>query len=165
MRVGMTSALVCAFVAGVGVAQAQDYERRPIGDWLVTATADRFGDGGSYNALSISGSKALVVRCLQRKLSFMVMQVDVGTEPFSVGDKFKLKVKLDERPIVEIDGIAPHARLLLIQAEPDLVRSVRDSHETAVRVQDDRGGVTAYVFKTAGGAQAFADLSRECPLD
>jgi hypothetical protein len=40
-----------------------------------------------------------------------------------------------------------------------------ESKETAIRVADSRGVSSTHIFNTKGSRGAFADRSRECPLD
>jgi phosphoribosylformylglycinamidine (FGAM) synthase-like amidotransferase family enzyme len=75
------------------------------------------------------------------------------------------KFRVDALPIVETGGIAISDRLIQVVTEKTLVKSIRDGKETAVRVADKRGTTSTHVFNTNGSRKAFADLSRECPLD
>jgi hypothetical protein len=142
-----------------------DYDGRMVGNWLTSAKEDRFGDGGTFIAATGDGGIALAVRCLQKTLSIGIMEVGNDPKPIEKGDLFLLKFRVDSLPIVETGGIAIGDRLVQVITEKSLVKSIRDGKETAVRVEDKRGVSSTHVFNTAGSRKAFADLSRECPLE
>ena len=142
-----------------------DYEGRMIGNWLTSAKEDRFGDGGTYVAATGDGGIVLAVRCLQKNLSIGIIEVGEDPKPIEKGDLFSFKFRVDTLPIVETAGVAIGDRLVQVITEKSLVKSIRDGKETAVRVEDKRGVSSTHVFNTNGSRKAFADLSRECPLD
>ncbi|SDT00470.1 hypothetical protein SAMN05444158_4009 [Bradyrhizobium canariense] len=81
------------------------------------------------------------------------------------GDIYKLKFRVDAQPIVDADGMAISDRLVQVVTEKSLVKSIRDGRETALRIEDGHGVTSTHIFNTNGSRKAFADLSRECPLD
>jgi hypothetical protein len=145
--------------------QRTDYEDRLIGNWLVSAKQDRFGDGGTFIAITGDGAVALVIRCLQKDLSIGVIEVGGDPKPMGKGDFYKLKFRVDTQPIVDAGGLAISERLIQVVTDKSLVKSIRDGKETALRLEDDRGVSSTHIFNTKGSRSAFADLSRECPLD
>jgi hypothetical protein len=142
-----------------------DYDGRLIGNWLTSAKEDRFGDGGTFIAATGDGGIVLAVRCLQKTLSIGIIEIGEDPKPIEKGDLYLFKFRVDTLPIVETGGIAIGDRLVQVITEKALVKSIRDGKETAVRVEDKRGVSSTHVFNTNGSRRAFADLSRECPLD
>jgi hypothetical protein len=145
--------------------QHGDYEARTVGNWMTSAKEDRFGDGGTFIAVVADGQVVLGVRCIQKHLSIGVGEFGFDQKPVAKGDLFAFKFRVDALPIVETAGAAISDRLIQVDTEKDLVRSIRDGRETAVRVTDTSGATITHIFNTAGSRKAFADLSRECPLD
>jgi len=143
----------------------EDYDGRIIGNWMTSAKEDRFGDGGTFGAITGDGGYALAVRCLQKHLSIGVMEIGNDPKPMEKGDFYKLKFRVDAQPIVDADGLVISDRLIQVTTERTLVKSIRDGKETAMRIEDSRGVSSTHVFNTNGSRKAFADLSRECPLD
>jgi hypothetical protein len=143
----------------------EDYEDRPVGNWLVSAKQDRFGDGGAFTAITGDGAIALAVRCLQKYLSIGIIELGGDPKPMGKGDVYKLKFRVDAQPIVDAQGLVINERLIQVLTEKSLVKSIREGKETALRLEDSRGVNSTHIFNTAGSRKAFADLSRECPLD
>jgi hypothetical protein len=56
-------------------------------------------------------------------------------------------------------------RLIQVETEKATVKAIRDGRETAMRIEDSRGVTSTHIFDTTGSRRAFADLSRECPID
>ena len=152
-------ALLCATQAMAGDGQ------RVIGNWYVTSEADRFGDGGTFLAMTGSAGLGLAVRCIKKELSLALLDLSNDPKPLATGDVFALKLRTDKQPIREAFGKAISERLIQIPTDKDAVRSIRDGAETAVRIETTRDVVTTNVFKTRGARQAFADLVKECPLE
>lgn len=142
-----------------------DYELQPAGNWLVTATHDRFGDGGTFIAMTGDGSIGLAVRCLQKTLSIGLVDIGGDPKPLQKDALFKVRFKVDDQPIVDSIGIAISERLIQVITEQSLVKSIREGKETALRLEDAKGVSSTHVYDTNGGRRAFADLSRECPLE
>ena len=136
-----------------------------IGNWITSAKEDRFGDGGAFVAATGDGGIVLAVRCLQKNLSIGIIEAGNDPKPIEKGDLFLLKFRVDASPIVETGGIAISDRLIQAVTEKAMVKSIRDGKETAVRIEDKRGTTSTHIFNTSGSRKAFADLSRECPLD
>jgi hypothetical protein len=149
----------------VAESQHADYDGRIIGNWMVSAKQDRFGDGGAFVAMTGDGAVALAVRCLQKDLSIGVIELGDDPKPMEKGDVYELKFRVDTQPIVDAEGIAISERLIQVETEKSLVKSMRDGKETALRLEDGRGVSSTHIFNTKGSRAAFADLSRECPLD
>jgi hypothetical protein len=145
--------------------QRVDYDDRIVGNWMTSAKEDRFGDGGTFAAMTGDGGIALAVRCLQKNLSIGVIEIGSDPKPMEKGDLFLFKFRVDTQPVVETGGVAIGDRLIQLVTEKALVKAIRDGKETAMRIEDKRGATSTHVFDTAGSRRAFADLSRECPLD
>ncbi|AVT76597.1 hypothetical protein RPPS3_25340 [Rhodopseudomonas palustris] len=147
-----------------GAAQA-DYSGRQIGSWVTKAREDRFGDGGSYIALTTSGGAALGVRCIGKTLSLAMMELGDYARPINEGDRFEFKFRVDKGEVVALSGVAIGGRLIQIAAPRSLVRAMREGKETAMRVETADGVSAVVVFQMLGAPKAFADLARECGLD
>lgn len=132
---------------------------------MTSAKEDRFGDGGTFAAITADGSLALAVRCLQKNLSIGIGEIGLDPKPIQKGDYFAFKFRIDTQPVVEAAGIAISDRLIQVVTERSLVKAIRDGKETAVRVESTGGITSTHIFNTSGSKRAFADLSRECPLD
>ena len=161
----MKMLLVMAALLGFAGSARADYEGRVVGNWLTSATEDRFGDGGAYTAVTIDGRTGLVVRCLQKKLSLAVLEMSNDPKPLAEKDAFTLKFRVDKQPVTESVGMAISPRLIQVITEKTLVRAIRDGRETAVRLESTSGVSSTHVFKTNGATKAFADLAKECALD
>jgi len=167
MRVIITLA---ALLAGALPAAAQqpavaDYDGRLIGNWLVSAKHDRFGDGGAFIAATGDGGVGLVVRCLQKTLTIALVDLGADPKPLAKGELYNLKFRVGEQAIVASRGVVINERLIQVDTQQSLVKSIRDGKETAVRIEDRVGITSTHVFNTIGARKAFADLSRDCPLD
>lgn len=142
-----------------------DYERRIVGNWLTSAKEDRFGDGGTFTAATADGRVGLVVRCIQKELSIGMIDMGADQKPLKKGDVFELKFRVDTLPVAKAYGEAISDRLIQVVTEKGLVKSIRDGREVAVRIEDVRTVSQMHVFPLSGAPRAFADLTRECPLD
>jgi hypothetical protein len=80
-------------------------------------------------------------------------------------DLFKFKFRVDAQPVVEAAGMAISERLIQFATEKAMFKAIRDGKETAMRIENSRGVTSTQVFDTTGARKAFADLSRECPID
>jgi hypothetical protein len=142
-----------------------DYEGRIIGKWMTSAKLDRFGDGGTFIAAAFDQGIAVAVRCIQKELSIAVLDIGFDQKPLRKDDAFKLKFRVDNQPAVESYGMAIGDRTIQVATEKDLVKAIRDGRETAVRIENASGVTVTHIFATSGAPRAFADLSRECPID
>jgi hypothetical protein len=142
-----------------------DYSGRFVGNWLVSAKFDRFGDGGSFSAFTVDGDIGFGVRCLQHNLSLAVMVAGSDPKPLEKGDVYSIKLRVDGQPTVETNGLAINDRVIQIVTEKQWVHAMRDAKETALRMEDSRGVYSTHIYKMTGAPRAFYDLSRECPLD
>ncbi|NEV77926.1 hypothetical protein DYI24_12850 [Rhodopseudomonas sp. BR0C11] len=163
MKRGIVLSALAALLMS-GAAQA-DYSGRQIGSWTTKARDDRFGDGGSYIALTMAGGAALGVRCIGKKLSLAMMETGIYARPIAEGDRFDIKVRVDKGEIVKLDGVAIGGRVIQIPASRDLVRQIRQGAEAAVRIETADGVSAIVVFPLHGAAKAFTDLGRECGID
>lgn len=135
--------------------QHADYEDRLIGNWMVSAKQDRFGDGGTFVAATGDGAIALVVRCLQKDLSIGVIEIGGDPKPMEKGDYYKMKFRVDAQPIVDAGGLAISDRLIQVKTDRPLAKSIRDGKETALRLEDSRGVSSTHVFNTRGSRSAL----------
>ncbi len=158
--------LVIAAIALVAATPARaDYQNRIIGNWLVSAEEDRFGDGGTFIALTGKDGIGLGVRCLRKVLSIGILDMSPDPKPLARGAKYSFSFRVDKGAVVETEGAAISERLIQVATEKSLVKSIRDGRETAVKIVDPYGTSSVSIFKTMGAIKAFADLSKECPLE
>jgi hypothetical protein len=105
------------------------------------------------------------VRCIEKALTLGIGQIDNATRKYKVGDKFYIRLRVDKQPVLELTGVALDGSLIQVDATAEIVRSIRDGKEIAVR-QESIQGVTAIanttIFSTKGNAKAFARLTKEC---
>jgi hypothetical protein len=88
-----------------------------------------------------------------------------ATQKYKVGDKFYIKLRVDKQPILELTGVALLETLIQVDATAEIVRSIRDGKEIAVRQESIQGGTAVSnvtIFNTKGNAKAFARLTKEC---
>jgi hypothetical protein len=149
-----------------GVAGAIADEPKLVGNWLVSETEDRFEGGGRF--VAVTGDDAgnmLAVRCIEKELTLGIGKLGDSVEKYSVGDIFNIKLRVDKQPVVELTGVAINQTVIQVDATAEMVRSIRDGRETAVRRENIKGVSKIYIFKTRGSAKAFARLSKECKVD
>ncbi len=151
------AALALAMLAS-GAARA-DYEGREIGEWIVSAKEDRFGDGGTYLAMTAGDGLILAVRCIQKVLSVGI----VTEESLRAKDLFEFKFKVDREPVVERAGFAINEHLIEIPIDGDLLKQMRDGKELAMRMQAATFSST-HIIRLRGSSRAFADIAKECLL-
>ncbi|MCG6203668.1 hypothetical protein LPW26_03380 [Rhodopseudomonas sp. HC1] len=163
MRRVIVLGVVAASLA-TGSARA-DYDERVIGDWAASAKEDRFGDGGTYVAVTAEDTMALAVRCLQKQLSIAVIYLGDNPNEASPGGVFKFKLRVDKQPVVETLGTAMSGRAIQLKTTSAMVSAMRDGKELGLRIESNRGVVTTKIFPIRGARKAFADLSNECPLE
>jgi hypothetical protein len=150
-------------IAATCAAQA-DYKARLIGDWITSGTDDRFGDGGTYIAMTGDNGFILAVRCLQKELSLAVMD-HTGAKVPDRGDAYLFKLRVDKEPIFTTMGKTLDQGLVQLVTEKALVREMRDGRELALKVTSGDGIESVHIYPLRGARKAFADLEKECPLD
>jgi hypothetical protein len=152
-------ALVCANASAWA-----DYDAKLVGHWIISAKEDRFGDGGTYLAMTGDGDLGLGIRCIQKQLTIGLMELGGDPKPMTEGQQFAIKFKVDKQPVVDADGIAISPRLIQVEATKSLVKAIRDGRETAVRLESAIVSST-HIYPTDGAKKAFADLIKECPIE
>ncbi len=156
------AALACAAVTS---AQAEPV-RKIVGNWIVSSEEDRFGEGGTYVAMTLDDTaNAFGVRCIERQLTLALMPGTATDEPLEKGQQFSIKLRTDKGPVQDLKGGAINARLIQMEATPELVRMVRGGKETALRYETERGTSRTLVFTTRDNAKAFARVASECKVD
>ena len=88
--------------------------------------------------------------------------MDSATQTYKVGDKFQIKLRVDKQPVLELTGVALTESLIQVDATAEIVRSIRDGKEIAVRQESIQGVSNTTIFNTKGNAKAFARLTKEC---
>lgn len=159
MRRTMGLAALAVAMLAAGAARA-DYEGREIGNWVVSAKEDRFGDGGTYLAMTAGDGMIFAVRCIQKDLSIGLV---FPTEELKPKDLFEFKLKVDREPVVERSGVAINEHLIQIGIDSDLVKQMLDGKELAIRMRAATFTST-HVIKLRGSSKAFVDIVKECPL-
>lgn len=141
-----------------------DYEARLVGNWIISAKQDRFGDGGTFLAMTGNGGLVMAVRCIQKTLTIGFIIGGLDPKPITPREVYSFKFRVDQLPVVELAGVAIDDRLIQLDAPKALVATIRDGRETAVRMESPLGVSSTVVFSNLGAPKAFYDLSRECPL-
>jgi hypothetical protein len=156
------SLIAAAFVAigifSTGTARA-DYEGKLIGNWLTSAKEDRFGDGGTFTAMTIDDGLIFGLRCIQKDLTFGVAQKDLV-----VGERFIFKFRVDRNDVFMEIGRAISDGLIQVTTTPDLIRQMRTGKELAVRIESE-SNTSTHVLKLRGSNRAFEDIVKACPLE
>jgi len=149
-----------------GVTSAIADDVKLVGNWVVSEKEDRFEDGGTFFAMTFDGAgNFFAVRCIEKTLTLGIGQEDSATRRYKVGDKVYIKLRVDKQPILELTGVALLETLIQVDATAEIVRSIRDGKEIAVRqksIQDDTTISNTTIFNTKGNAKAFARLTKEC---
>jgi hypothetical protein len=131
-----------------GVTSAIADDVKVVGDWLVSEKEDRFEDGGTFFAFTGDGAGHLfAVRCIEKALTLGIGQIDNATRKYQVGDKFYIKLRVDKQPVLELTGVAVNESFIQVDATAEIVRSIRDGKEIAVRQTSIQGewGVSNYL--------------------
>ena len=145
-----------------GVTSAIADDVKLVGNWLVSEKEDRFERGGTFFAVTGDGAgNFFVVRCIENTLTLGIGEEN-ATRKSKVGDKFYIKLRVDKQPILELTGVALNERLISVNATAEIVRSIRDGKEIAVRQESIQGVSHITIFNTKGNAKAFARLTKEC---
>jgi hypothetical protein len=147
-----------------GVTSAIADDVKLVGNWLVSENEDRFEGGGVFLALTRDGmGNVFVVRCIENTLDFVIgEEKGNATRKYKVRDIFYIKLRVDKRPILELTGVAVNEGLIQVNATAEIVRSIRDGKEIAVRQESIQGVSSITTFNTKGNAKAFARLTKEC---
>lgn len=154
--------LICGMV---GCAAHAQNEGKMVGKWYVITKADRFGEGGTFIAATGDGvGGILAVRCIEKEWSVAIS--DTGIQgALTTGDTFDVKLRVDTLPIVKTKGLAINEKFVQLVTTTDLVKSIRDGNETAVRTTSPTGITSTNVFKNTGAPKAFAPFTKDCPLE
>jgi hypothetical protein len=143
-----------------GVTSAIADDAKLVGNWLVSETEDRFEGGGTFIAARGDGAgNFFAVRCIEKALTLGIGRDDTK---FKVGDIFYIKLRVDKQPVLELTGVALNESLIQMDATAEIVRSIRDGKEIAVRQESIQGVSKTTIFNTKGNAKAFARLTKEC---
>ena len=143
-----------------GVTSAIADDAKLVGNWLVIEQEDRLASGGTFLASTHNGAgNVFVVRCIEKDLSLGIGE-EIGK--YKVRDKFYIKLRVDKQPILELTGVAVNEKLIQVNATAEIVRSIRDGKEIAVRQESIQGVSSTTFFNTKGNAKAFARLTKEC---
>jgi hypothetical protein len=149
-----------------GVTSAAADETKLIGTWLVSEKEDRVANGGTFSAITgDGGGNMLAVQCIEKALTLGLAQTDNATRKFKAGDKFYIKLRVDKLPDIELTGVALTELLIQVDATAEIVRSIRDGKEIAVREESAQGISYVTAFRTKGNANAFTRLMKECKVE
>jgi hypothetical protein len=149
-----------------GYARAED-GRQIVGSWVVTDSDDRFGKGGTFTAAAFDEgmSTALVIRCIEKDLSIAILDAANDPRPLDVGTTFVVKLRTDKEPVMTSIGKAISERLIQVETQADMVRTIRKGRETALRLENEHGVSRTVIVKTKNNGKAFARIAKECALD
>jgi hypothetical protein len=133
----------------------------------VSNNEDRFGNGGTFVAAAPdeTAGTALTIRCIEKELSIAVLDNASDPKPLKVGTAYIVKLRTDKEPIMTTVGKVINDRLIQVDTQADMVRTIRKGRETAVRLENDNGVSRTIVFRTKGTAKALSRIADECNLD
>jgi len=133
--------------------------------WTTSNKEDHFGEGGTFSAVTLeqTGGPGLVVKCVERRLA--VRLVSGGGDMFKTGTSYVVKLRADKGPITTTAGKAISERIIQLETQADMVRTIRKASETALRVESATDISSTFVYNTAGGVKAFARIAQGCNLD
>jgi hypothetical protein len=162
----ITISVLAMLLAGTVCAYAKD-ERQIVGSWIVSNNEDRFGKGGTFVAAvpDDAAGTALAVRCIEKELTIAVIDSSQDPKPLKRGAAYVVKLRTDKEPIMTTFGKAINDRLIQVDTQADMVRTIRKGRETAVRLENDDGVSRTIVFRTKGNAKALDRIADECSLD
>ncbi|WFU44106.1 hypothetical protein QA640_17635 [Bradyrhizobium sp. CB82] len=171
MRAIEVSVLATMLLAATVCAHAKD-ERQVVGSWLIDNKEDRFGNGGTFIAAvpdvsaSANSGTALVVRCIEKDLSIALLDsAQIDPKPLKIGTAYVVKLRTDTEPVMTTVGKAINERLIQVETQADMVRTIRKGRETAIRLENSDGVSRTIIFQTKGNAKALARIAAECKLD
>ena len=84
---------------------------------------------------------------------------------FKTGTSYVVKLRADKGPITTTAGKAISERIIQLETQADMVRTIRKASETALRVESATDISSTFVYNTAGGVKAFARIAQGCNLD
>ena len=156
-------------LAGAAGALAQEPWQRPmnrqiIGKWSVSAEEDRFGDGTRTRAELKQGRHLMAVDCHERGPGLPPWLTIRVAGHFVYGDLYKVKVRVDTRPVVDTPAFGASERFIEISRPQRLVKQMMDGREIAFRVVGGNRTVDT-VFQLGQAGLALADVAVACPLD
>jgi hypothetical protein len=150
---------VCAIVPDALSAQEQ---KRTIGNWQISEEQDRFGDGSTVSATTGTGVFRLAIRCVDRKLT--VALTDTRSRGgFLTDESFQIKFRADNRPIVDVAGIAINDGLIRIDQPKDMVQQMFGAKEIAFRITNSRDVWIDLVYNLIQPERALAPVVKACP--
>lgn len=162
----MIRVMVALTAVFAGAAARAEDSKRIVGTWVVSEKEDRFGEGGSYIAMTPDGAgNVLGVRCIERVLSIGIADGSDDPKPLVTGSRYVVKLRTDKEPAVTTTGLAIADRLIQVETMADMVRTMRKGKETAVRIESESGVSRTMVFKTSATGKAFSRIAAECKLD
>lgn len=137
----MIRAVAALGIVFCGVTSAIADDVKSVGNWLVSEKEDRFEGGGTFFAMTVDGARNFfAVRCIEKTFTLAIGHADNATQKYKVGDKFNIKLRVDKQPILELTGVAVLETLIQVDATAQIVRSIRDGKEIAVRQESIQGG-------------------------
>jgi hypothetical protein len=164
-RCCVTARAVALAIALGGAATAAQGVERVLGSWFVTEQADRFGDGGSYVAITAarSGGVGFSVRCIRKAWSLAIIDMSPDPKPLTPASLFHVKLRVDRDPIIDSDGKAINDRVIQLETTPAMVREIVQGSELAARLEGRTTISIDFVFDISGAKRALAQSMKECP--
>lgn len=158
-------AIALSVLAFSGSPSFADYENRAFGSWLASAKSDRFGEGGTYFAMTSDGMRTLAVRCLEKDFSLALLEMArTGSGP-KVGTIIKFKLRVDKQPVIETFGEVVAEHLIVVPDDVGAAKQILTGRELAVRTETPAGLVKTSIFQITGADRALADVLKNCPPD
>ena len=153
--------MVSAVSSGPLAAQQDD---RHVGNFLIHSEKDKFSDNSTVIAAVESGDNGLILRCLQDTRNVALFVGGEGSNDWSRGDTGKIKVKVDDKPVQTLDVGAVNDKVLQVQSSEDLLDSMRDAREVAMRLTINN--VTSdYDFQLQQTAKVVDEVNKGCGIN
>ena len=114
----MKRTLVALGLMTITMSSAIADDTKAVGSFIVLTEKDPFGGKDTVIAVTGSGSWAVGFRCLQSKLSVVVMNKD---KQFTDGDSFMVKLRADNKDIFEEKGDVLSKNMVEIDGDVDKI--------------------------------------------
>ncbi|MGO8800599.1 MAG: hypothetical protein ACLQJL_16125 [Roseiarcus sp.] len=149
--------MACAAVA-LGVSAALAQSPIPVGNFAVTVKKDPFGDASTAIATTGDAYHAIGLRCLENQLSAVVVP-DAGA--LTPGERYPVKFRADDKPIVETEGYALTEGFLEIDDGEAFLGAVAGARSLALRVVGPNSVVT-FTLPLAQSDRVVAIVRKAC---
>ncbi len=155
MRQVILAAIVATLTSGASAAEQDD---RRVGIFLFHTEKDKFSDNSNVIAAVESGDNSPILRCLQDTRNVALFAGGESND-WSREDTGTIKVKVDDKPVQTLNVGPVNEKVFQLQNSEDLLDSLRDAKEVAVRVTIDN--VTSdYDFQLQQASKVIDEINK-----